>query len=420
MLIISTSFLFCVLIWSIFVKKDCTSPGFFWCAIWFISSFFTLIDPYDMMRIDPKSVLLINVGIVSFLIGNIRFTKFRFKVGKINRKFMWEGDSFNRIISYVILVTTTFFNVFFLAVVLKLLANGIPYSKIRDMLFGYKGVGSLFSSSFVSTFYSWIIVPSMTLLLLILLLNLFLRQFPTWFNLMASIDLFAYVFFSSGRILVMHAVILLFFLYNYFNYKFPEKHKKKIIIVIVFGIICLLLLTFYRSKGNNEVPSIYSYFCIDYPLFSYWMNYVDETGVYYHGSALLRGFLEGVNFFIGKVGLSTPRFWEMQEIFDLIQNRWIQVFPGHYYNAYVTCFFSFYLDFGLFGIVFESFLFGKISSIIYKAVKTEKTLFSIVIYLLFVQYIFDSFIRWRLGTFSSIITLFLAFICIKIKFKRYE
>ncbi len=93
----------------------------------------------------------------------------------------------------------------------------------------------------------------------------------------------------------------------------------------------------------------------------------------------------------------------MQEMFNIIQNSWIEVFPRNWYNAYVSCFFYFYLDFGIIGVMLGSFVFGKISSIFYNLLIKNKSLLSILIYMIILQCIIDSFIRWQLGTFTLLL-----------------
>ncbi len=43
----------------------------------------------------------------------------------------------------------------------------------------------------------------------------------------------------------------------------------------------------FRVKDKTAVPSIYSYFCIDIPLLSYWTSYVDANNLVTYGNAFL-------------------------------------------------------------------------------------------------------------------------------------
>lgn len=412
MLLITSIILFLILFWNIIIKKKYITPIVFWCAIWLVSTFFVWINPFDMMEVSEKAILTMNLGIFSFILGTYNITKRRYvvKVKESTWK-LWDADKFNPVISYILVIVTIIFNAMLTVAALAMLRSGMAYSKIRDILFGYDDMStSFFSSSFMSTFYSWIVAPAMSVLLVVLLLNLFLKQLPKWFNFVVAIDLAMYVFSSSGRMLLLHAVVFLYFIYKYYNFEISRKYKRKLIYGIVAGVIFLLIITFYRTKNDTAVSSLYSYFSIDYPLFSYWMKYVDMQGTFYHGNAFFRGILEGVNFFLGKLHMETPGFWQMQDVFNLVQNKWIQVFPNNWYNAYVSCFFYFYLDFGILGVAAGSYIFGKLSSMMYKVLSREGSLRALVFYMIIVQIIIDSFIRWRLGTFSSIATIFLAFI----------
>lgn len=421
MLLITSVVLCGILLWNIIVRKNWFTPLIFWCAIWLLSTFFVWLNPFGMIEISEKAILIMNLGIFSFVIGTYNVTGRRFTVRIAGKKAkLWDAGSFNPLISYGLLLVTSLFNFVLTIAALNMLRGGMEYSRIRDVLFGYDDIGtSFFASSFMSTFYSWIVAPGMSVLLIVLLLNLFNKQLPQIFNIFTLLDLTMYIFSSSGRMLLFHAVVFLYFIYKYYNFEIPRRYKRKLVYGIIIGILFLLIITFYRTKDDAAVPSLYSYFSIDYPLFSYWINYVDTQGKFYYGNAFFRGILEGMNFVLGKFGLSTPYFWEMQEVFNLVQNKWIQVFPNNWYNAYVSCFFYFYLDFGAIGVFIGSYFFGKISSALYNVLRRKNTLRSLVVYMVMIQFIVDSFIRWRLGTFSGVVTLILAFfICTKRSHKK--
>lgn len=422
MILIISILLAMIIIWQIFVKKDWISPNVFMSIIWLISTLFIWWNPYEVMKISDKSIMILFLGLMSFFIGNYRFFKVTIKFSNKKILNIKKRNSFNKITCYIMLFITLCFNLIMLIKILGLLKSGVDYSNIRDILFGYGENSVLFSSSFISTFYDWIIVPAISILLIILILNIFIKQLPMLFNILTCIDIIIYVFATSGRLLMMHAMFLLFFCYKFFNISIPKKIKKRVIIIGITIITLLLVMTHFRTKESNTVPTIYSYFSIDIPLLSYWIDYADVNSIMSYGNAFFRGILEGVNFLLGKVGMYTPQFWETQAVFNLIQNRWIEVFPGNWYNAYVSCFYYFYLDFGVIGVILESFIFGKITCFIYNTLKKYKSLLSIIIYMIIIQIIVDSFMRWQLGTLTYIIIIFLGMISIKLdkEERKYE
>lgn len=156
-----------------------------------------------MIEISEKAILIMNLGIFSFVVGTYNVTGRRFTVriaGKKKIEF-WDADSFNPLISsYGLLLVTSLFNFVLTIATLNMLRGGMEYSRIRDVLFGYDDIGtSFFASSFMSTFYSWIVAPGMSVLLIVLLLNLFNKQLPRIFNIFALLDLTMYIFSSSDR-----------------------------------------------------------------------------------------------------------------------------------------------------------------------------------------------------------------------------
>jgi len=413
-LVISIIILLLILIWNITIKKNYTSPLIFWCGIWLVSTFFVWLNPYDMIEISNKAIWIITLGIFSFCLGTYKLTKYKYIINTNIKLNFWKRDNFNNIVCYTLLGTTLIFNIVLTIDALKMMRNGMLYSSIRDVLFSYGDNSfSFFKSTFMSTFYSWIVGPSMSALLILLIINIIFKKLPKIFNFVTFIDICLYIFSNSGRMILMHTVFHIFFLYKYYGYKMPKKYKKKALIGIFMVAIALLAITFFRIKNVVSVPTIYSYFSIDYPLLSYWINYVDTIGQKFYGNGFFRGILEGVNFFLRKIDMATPLFWDMQEIFDLIQNRWIEIFPKNWYNAYVSIFFYYYIDFGILGVISGSYIFGKVASIIYDVMKRENTLLAIMIYMLIIQVIGDSFIRWQFGNFATVATAFLLFISVK-------
>lgn len=419
-MIIIDLILIAVLLWNILIKKDYYSPLIFWCVIWIISFTFAMLNPYDMMKVSDKAIFIMGLGTLTFLTGCIGKKQIHFVFKKKQKKVFNTGkNEFNKWVCYSLLWVTFVFNLFVLATAIVFLRMGISYSNFRDILLGYSTNSNLsfFSSSFVSTFFSWIIGPAMSILLIILMLNMVIKQIAGWFNFFTFIDIAIYVFATSGRMLLLHAVIFLFFIYKFHGIQISKKLKRKVYHIGIIAIILLLVLTFFRRKNVTSVPSLYSYFCIDVPLFSYWMKYIDDNHIMTYGNAFLRGFLEFINYVLGKVGMATPNFWSMQETFDLIQNRWIEVFPGNWYNAYVSSFLYFYMDFGIIGVALGSYIFGKICKWSYRKLLDKKEIFYEIFYMLIIQTIADSFIRWQIGNFAFLVTFFYAYICTKHKRK---
>lgn len=398
-------------------KRDRVSPAFFWCAIWGVSTLFAGLNPFDMMKISDKALLTMSLGIFAFLLGCIRLRRVSFRIdghSPANR------NSFRRGFCYFILALTLAFNAVMTATAAAMLARGVPYARLRDVFFGYGSYASqsFFSSSFLQTGFSWIIQPATSLLMVILAINLKKKQLPRWFDILCLIDIAMYVAATVGRLLIMHLVVSLYFVYAYYRVSISRKSKKRIRIAMIAVVALLLVMTFYRSRGSSSVPTTYSYFCINFPLFSHWMEYADANHALYYGSGFFKGILEGVNYLLGKFGAATPLYWDMQEIFNQIQSSWVQVFPRNWYNAYVSCFYYFYLDFGVAGVILGSFVFGKGATAVYRTMKKRDDLLSTVLYLIVLQVVVDAFIRWQLGTFTYVMEFLLAFLCVKKTKKR--
>ena len=291
------------------------------------------------------------------------------------------------------------------------LLDGIQYQLIRDMLFGYKGADStIFITTFESTLFSWVVSPAVTALSIISIVNLFTKKMNFMISVVCFIDVGLYVFATSGRSIIYYIVFMVVFMF-FRSFNLMSKKVKYIIMSATLLLVAsLIFVTFLRRKDVTAVPGVYSSLTVNYSLFSHWVQYVDQNGIMTFGNSFFRGILEGVNFFLGKVSISTPGYWSMQSVFDLIQNSWIEVFPKNWYNAYVSSFFYFYLDFGSLGIVIGCFVHGIVSKIVYMKTKTTKNIFYLLMYLFILQSIISSTMRWQFGMFSSISTIFFLFI----------
>ena len=93
--------------------------------------------------------------------------------------------------------------------------------------------------------------------------------------------------------------------------------------------------------------------------------------------------------------------------------KMVPIFSDASCNAFVTCFFYFFSDFGVAGVVLGSSLFGWLCGSIDKAVHHSINTKSILIYLLLSQSIVKMFVRFELANASYVIAFLYIMLIIK-------
>ena len=166
--------------------------------------------------------------------------------------------------------------------------------------------------------------------------------------------------------------------------------------VILFIIIFFVVSVGRDIKGlERNIRSIYHYMCSSLVLFDYTL---DNTTFYYgmhtYGAMSFLGFLRPVYNFFGLIGIKQWPIFDVAEQFQLdLQYTVIHTTTtgSGYFNYFATCFAYFYKDFGTYGIIVMSTIYGMISTYVFKRVmKDPRNLRYLTLYLFLVCGIFAS------------------------------
>ena len=158
-------------------------------------------------------------------------------------------------------------------------------------------------------------------------------------------------------------------------------HNKKIstkwlVLMFVFFICIYMALSEARRGEGDEfslLENLYFYYagCIKY--FELRVLNMDIESTY--GFFTLRGLIAPVMGLITKViGIEFPLYEMASTQLALLHGTIYQIAPGHDYNSYATCFWEFYVDGGVFGIIIFSLLYGYIGGRFYHEYKKRRTL----------------------------------------------
>ncbi|MEO2542166.1 oligosaccharide repeat unit polymerase, partial [Collinsella aerofaciens] len=165
----------------------------------------------------------------------------------------------------------------------------------------------------------------------------------------------------------------------------------KLLAVLVLGIVLFVAMTL--SRNMQVWRSLYLDLAIPPIMFQKWSDSV--TG-YSFGQASLGGFFFIILYPV-QLLLRLPLMpLGFQEVYDLVNSTvsdWIIVGSGVPANAYVSLFWYFYADLGVFGVFLGSLLFGMWCNWCYLSYLNNKGSFELSLCLLMFSTIVFSFVR---------------------------
>ena len=188
-----------------------------------------------------------------------------------------------------------------------------------------------------------------------------------------------YYFISGARLSILYYIIALFINLRISGKSFdliPVKIKKWILRIII---PLLVLLVYLMTKNTeNGLKNIYYYLCGCVPMLDHVVN--RQFGYFDLGRT------NGTLSFYGIVNpfcqiLSRFGFKELGNVCQIAEKYLANIELPNYagadrmYNAFVTYIASFYIDFGLLGVIVLSFVFGFFSSHYYKEYIQKNSLY---------------------------------------------
>jgi len=193
----------------------------------------------------------------------------------------------------------------------------------------------------------------------------------------------ATVLTSGGRSILMHMVVafVLMFLFIYLakHHNSKAKNNKKIFfsigLVIAIGLILFyfLLPLLGRSTNQNFIDYISFYLGVPIPSLQLFLNKMPFE------FKLGAETFSGINYVLYKLGFI--------DMLSIGSKEWVHV-GGLGSNVY-TSFREFFMDFGLFGVIFCQFIFGFLISLFYKAVRNKKSSLFLIIYSYYAYVLID-------------------------------
>lgn len=418
-------FMFLVVVYQGVIKKDWTHPIIYFFGIWSVCVLLNIIDLYDTkIPISHRAILIIGIGVLFYWFGTLIPFSFSFRKGK--RKTNNSDFTYSMPLIYMSLVISLLFNLFMGVTTISFLRSGYAYSQIRDLLFSYGDTGtSYFANTFLSTFNSWISSPCTYIIASVFVLDFFEHRFKPWLRIVMVFDIGLSAFSTGGRLMLFLMVVQIFPLLKYYRTSVSKKYIKRIVRIGLLIIVGMVLITVMRRKeivdyAKKEVNSIYAYFSINIPLLSYWVDRSIDINFYSYGIAFINGIIQPIYFVLRRLGITsglnlTDFYLKYNEIISLPQESWIHIYEGYWYNAFVSAFYYFFLDFREVGVAVESLIFGYFSQQLHKGIIKKRRKKLLLVYMICISINASSFIRWQLSTATYVVMIVLALYCMREK-----
>lgn len=408
--IINSCYLVLLVFMAILVKnrdKNILNPLILFYSVWALVMGLHSMNLYGLYKASHEIYSYIFLGLIFFGLGYYCTCAFKkkYKIVIINK----NKNIYNYILRYslvyilAIICILFFLKNFLLA--LQTLVNGNTIDSLRVMAQDENSI--LNSSSNISNFiYNFIVLPSATVIEVVAVVDFWFGKRDKHLFIMNIIIIIMRVISDAGRTPLFNFALYMIFCYllskvingkGINNIKLKQKMNKKIIRRYgILGVISLGMLTFLRS-GALFLRHLYFYFAMAPYMFNHWASVVDKSEITSYGTASMNGYVFSFFYFIKNlINTSYPEF--IQKVYDLIaqtDSLWINIAPGSTAaNAYVSAFWFFYLDGRLIGIVVGMFLYGSIATTIYLSVKKTESIKMISLYIIIIQGIVFSFIRF--------------------------
>lgn len=386
-------------------RKDIFSPTFLSCLFFDISAVLALIGLgswNNQKDISVKLILIITVGLISFGLGELLIRKLFLK----NKNDENIGETIHKYInvSKIKYILTIIFIILTTVILIKELEKvciyyGYSGNSLSDMLNFYRMNTSLYNNNIekVGVDINFIVKQLQkacevicVIYIFIFINNLYIKKDKKLLLLLIPIFMcMAQSLLTSGRVILMKFFIIFLFmiLYTYIN----KWGKIKTLICSFVG--CIILISIFylvipllgRSKDNSPIEYVSFYFGTTIPSFEYILKENIEENPYL-GQETFSGVYDSLNKF--KI-LDKPN-----------DNAYIWIdFLGYRSNVY-TSLKSYYIDFGICGVIVCQFAFGFLFTYLFLLAKNKE-----IIYIWYLNYVYILIEQIRAEQFFRLISM---------------
>ena len=422
MAIIYTITIATVVIVAVIKERNIYNPLTVFAGMWLITGFFSFMNLYSLYEVPDSIYLIVLMGVLLFATGCAVRTKVRIHARKISGL---TSGSYNELNYRFLLPFYTFvllFTVVLASRAIPLVVAGLDMDVIR---FNYRNLesGIIIRTIPEKTIENYIIATAE--FAGVALVPIVMMDKPSYKRNILLTELMAFFFlhiFVTGARSFLFDVAFVLVLYVLINTdlskriseafrKLPKFAIGIVIFLCVFVVIRVTVLR--RGEVGVLTREIYGYFTMSFRLLDVHMDLMRANPDYTYGMTLLNGLLRLPLLLIRSfLGIPYPALF--QKAYDAIaaNNNFYYIGSGRA-NSFVTVFYYFFMDFGYFGIVIGSFLYGYLSQASYYSMKKHTDKRSMSIYLLIALGLFLSFVRFHFTASRYIYAFFVLLLCFR-------
>ncbi|MFE4714636.1 O-antigen polymerase [Paenibacillus sp. NPDC056722] len=347
---------------------------------------------YNLYIVREHTYNVLSIGLLSFLVGyaimSLIFPKNKEDYFDSNVKYELKYGFL-----YFLYFLTIVYMLFRLSNVILLLTQGYSLGEIRGS-FSSEVLGS---STWAIIYENYINKALIFMIMPIAAIDFFAGKKDKKLLVLSIFVAILSAFGDGGRVIFYY--IFIHFMIAAVIYKkrlnISRKIKGIIIVLIVFGVSAMYIITKMRGPSVSIIQQLYLYLAGAIPHLDYRLYIIDSTNSSTHGWAFFNGYLKPLFHVMNSAGLfSYPQ--SFLNSLDLLNvDNFVNIGEKLTFNAFVTPFFYFYSDAGFFGVIIFSAIYGIICSLSYSYVKYRPNIKNIAIYLLIMQGVLTSMVRWQ-------------------------
>ena len=384
---------------------------------------------YDVDIPSEKAYFAILIGLIAFLIGGLlgwRPSRFRIKLKKsgngdrIAYSYVW-----NKKLLYFLITASMAYYLYKLVLVISMLRSGATFYVIRELATA-EDTNELRTSSFIIAVQALIASPTSFLMVAIMPIELLKEGKKNKLLIRLSIALMVlWVLTSGGRWVIMwfaayFACVFLMKKGEIQNIQWKrllKRFRMPILIGLILLVVFLLYITLSR-KGNDVdlLKEIFVYFVAPVPYFSHNIQTIDTnySDIYGLGVSSFYGFLYPLFLVIRLIiGHYPEKVLDIYYMSFYMFEKPTYIGGNIYMNAYVTAFYQPYLDGRLLGVFIILFILGYICCKSFYNTQKDNNPHNMLIYLLLLQKVMFSFVRFYFTMQPQGISFILAFFALK-------
>lgn len=386
------------------------------CYVWLIICVSARINIFGYNEISSHLEQLFFIGIFFWIIG---FYISRVALRNINICYgtnlhspsllFPSNPSINKKLLLFIEILTFIFIVLLINRISEIIISGYSYGEVHGILYGNSDEVELFKSRLLNGINNRLLTP-MLLAFIPVCVVLFVKKQATYLSFTGLLLVIIYGIISSRRSMLAYIMVDFLLMLSLFSESIDQKRKKKLIIFSIAAFVIMVIITIFRKNlyesGNwsYAFDVFLKYFSLSVPVSDYWINHIDHTNIWTYGMAFFGGIFSLIDLFIRQLGIRFTPHETMTDLIHLTNEIFIPIGSGSYANAFVTWIFYFYLDFREVGVALGSLIFGFIIGRVELRIRNTKNLMMTMFYLLVMQSVLKSFVRWEFGYYIYILS----------------